>query len=97
MLSAFRQLAARALLKPRVSSAIGRSGMHTFQSHTILTQSAMPVSLLKPIVPMEPNTTPEELFTDSVMRKRRLKMKKHKLRKRRKRQKAEKRKKSQGK
>lgn len=38
----------------------------------------------------------EEYRMDSVMRKRRTKMKKHKLRKRRKRQKAEKRKQSQG-
>ncbi|SCU99342.1 LAFA_0G23442g1_1 [Lachancea sp. 'fantastica'] len=96
MLGAFRQLAARAL-KPRVSSTINRSAMHTFHNHIPLTQLALPVSLLKPIAQMEPKTDTEELFADSVMRKRRLKMKKHKLRKRRKRQKAEKRKQSQGK
>lgn len=42
-----------------------------------------------------PSETPD-MHLDSVMRKRRTKMKKHKLRKRRKRQKAEKRKQSQG-
>lgn len=54
--------------------------------------------LLRPLAPVErAPTAMEEMLADSVMRKRRLKMKKHKLRKRRKRQKAEKRKQSQGK
>ncbi|SCU81430.1 LAME_0B07052g1_1 [Lachancea meyersii CBS 8951] len=97
MIGVFGRLAAN-VLKPRVSTTIGRSTVHTFQGHRLSTQSAMPlITLLKPILPMEPNTATEEMFTDSVMRKRRLKMKKHKLRKRRKRQKAEKRKQSQGK
>lgn len=52
---------------------------------------------IQPVAIEEAGPLPDEVFVDSVMRKRRLKMKKHKLRKRRKRQKAERRKQSQGK
>lgn len=48
------------------------------------------------IVPLQDPVSGVEYQMDSVMRKRRSKMKKHKLRKRRKREKAEKRKQSQG-
>ncbi|SCU92545.1 LANO_0E01288g1_1 [Lachancea nothofagi CBS 11611] len=84
-------------LKPRVSSLFPKAGMHAFPIHDLARQSMLPITLLKPLVPMEPSTKAEEMFTDSVMRKRKLKIKKHKLRKRRKRQKAEKRKQTQGK
>lgn len=60
-------------------------------------ESNKPTMLYNVLEKMQKNQLNEPMHMDSVMRKRRTKMKKHKLRKRRKEQKAERRKKSQGK
>lgn len=59
-------------------------------------QTSIGGAVQRGMVPMQDLVRQEEYQMDSVMRKRKSKMKKHKLRKRRKREKAEKRKQSQG-
>ncbi|SCU89210.1 LADA_0E14246g1_1 [Lachancea dasiensis] len=83
--------------RPRLPLAGLNRRMHYISNYNLSQPSILPITLLKPVIPIENETSREEMFTDSVMRKRRLKMKKHKLRKRRKRQKAETRKQSRGK
>ncbi|CUS23057.1 LAQU0S08e01178g1_1 [Lachancea quebecensis] len=97
MLGAFTRVFT-SLVKTRAPAVRFSSSLHAFRGSELPLRCMEPLMLLRPLAPVEPAPTPvEEMLADSVMRKRRLKMKKHKLRKRRKRQKAEKRKQSQGK
>lgn len=102
----------RSVFGPRIGCFVAQNAFFGARRMGMVTMTRSEGSLLGGMVPLarpmgnplssligSPLTSPlgtPEMHLDSVMRKRRTKMKKHKLRKRRKRQKAEKRKQSQG-